>query len=511
MVWSISFRTSSLLFFLFCSLTMSLPVSAAMEPRFELDAKALGVIETTKKQPAERKPSSGKARRGKSSRTGAVDGAVHIVRSGDNLFKILMRDYGFNNDEAETLIKVICRENNIADIRRLKIGQKIVIPSLRRIADKKNRQTKQLPAEIVTQEERGIRLGLDSRAAVFTELEANVQFRRVWDKIVPPHAGRQSPDMISSPSFSLTLDPQRYPTYATMDGGRILVDRDDLIPPLVKNLIVEKNPSVRIVSESPVNGKLFLNEMLDSAGFYSVVKDYSLDYGSDPKLTIYSDFKIEKTSESIINFDSILLNSGRTPYPRVIKDFLKSEGLTAFEPFASLSPAVGANSSRLYQITSRNQADMVDGMLASMSINPDRNKRLDVFAEDDNGISLAVKAERYFERGGKKHIITRFDGDPLTYTLFRILETKGYQTVILDVKDDFRTITEKLLSIMRIQGSYALYKLGLDAGANYSLQMSGFRLGDANVHSEEVFLTNLEFDHVIRDLLLESGYSITVK
>jgi len=483
-----------------------------MDPRFELDAKTLGVTESPKKQPsAVGKRASQKSRKVKSSETGATEGTVYVVKSGDNLFKILMRDYGFSDDEAETVISIICRENNIADIRRLRVGQKIVIPASRRTSDKNSRIFRPLPSKAATQGTGGMKFMLESPDTALSELEANVQFRRAWDMIVPPKAGRQSADMINSPSYSLTLDPQRYPTYAAMDGGRILVDRNDDIPALVKALIVEKNPSVRIVSESPVNGKRFLKGMLDSAGFYSVMEDFSMDFGSDPKLTVYSDFRIEKSPESIINFDVVLMNAGRTPYPRIIKDYLKNEGITALEPFASLRPGTAATGNRLYQITSRNQAEVVDVLLAAMSINPDRNKRLDVFAAEDNGISLSVNAERYFERNGLKHVITRFDGDPITYTLYRILEAKGYQTVILDGQDDFLKVTEKLLAGIGIQGTYARHKLGPDAGVNYSLQMSGFRIGDGDSPASDLFLTNLEFDRVIRDLLLENGYRIIVK
>jgi len=496
-------------FVVLCSLATVMPLSAAMDPRFELDAKSLGAIESPKKQPPSGKRTSQKSRKRKSSTTGVADGAAYTVKSGDNLFKILMRDYGFSDDEAETVIKIICRENNIADIRRLRVGQKIVIPALR--TPKKNRAFRSLPLRAVTKGASGMKFMLESPDTALSELEANVQFRRVWDMIVPPKAGRQSAEMINSPSYSLTLDPLRYPTYAAMDGGRILVDRNGDIPILVKALIVEKNPSVRIVSESPADSKRFLKGMLDSGGFYSVMENFSMDFGSDPKLTVYSDFKIEKSSESIVNFDVVLMNSGRTPYPKVIKDYLKNEGMTAYEPFASLKPAAAATGNRLYQITSKSQTEIVDALLVAMSITPDRNKRLDVFAAEDNGISLSVNAERYFERGGLKHVITRFDGDPITYTLYRILETKGYQTVILDGQDDFLKVTEKLLAGIGIQGTYASHILGPDAGVNYSLQMSGFRIGDGDLPASDLFLTNLEFDRGIRDLLLENGYRIIAK
>ena len=134
-----------------------------------------------------------------------------------------------------------------------------------------------------------------------------------------------------------------------------------------------------------------------------------------------------------------------------------------------------------------------------------------VFAADNNGISLSVKAERFFERDGQRFVVSRFDGDPVTYTLFRILETKGYRVVILEAKDDFRKISEKILSRLRIQGSYAQQKLWPDDTSNYSLQMSGFNLENAGIPGGALFLTNLPLDRIVRDLLTENGYNINVR
>src|SRR5476651_1978173 len=101
---------------------------AAMDPSFELDPTVLqdsavahnGVPKTDRRAAKVRKV-----------RHKAVSGAAfreHTVRAGDNLFKILMRDFGLTNAEAEACIEETLRANNISDIRRLKIGKKILIP-----------------------------------------------------------------------------------------------------------------------------------------------------------------------------------------------------------------------------------------------------------------------------------------------------------------------------------------------------------------------------------------------
>lgn len=484
------------------------PVHGAMDASFELDPQSLGVSATPKKAV---KPvaSPHKRRVAKSYVTGAGETVVHTVKPGDNLFKILMRDYGLSNGEADNLIDAICRENGISDIKHLKIGQKIVIPALPR---KRRGELAQTGLSDTSKFVAGRQMfRLESPNAALSELEASVQIHQTWGKLVPTPATDLKPVVFQSPAFSLTLDPQRYPVFPAMNNGRILLDRDSSIPPLVKALITEKDPSIRIVSESPRNGKKFLSAMLDSADFYSVEEDFSMDFGADPKLTIHSDFKIEKTPESLIKRDLVLMNAGQKPFPGVLNEFLKKEGFTLYEPFASSKSEPSVKAGQLRQVTSNKQSDVVDALLASISITPDRNRRLDVFAADQNGISLSVQAERYFERGGQRYVVATFDGDPITYTLYRILEAKGYHVSILEPKDDFRKVTEKLLTSMNIKGAYAQHALSLNKGDNYSLQMTGFKLENPEYPVAGVFLTNLELDHVIHDLLVDNGYSILTK
>ncbi len=53
--------------------------------------------------------------------------ATYTIKPGDNLFKILMRDFGMSNHEAELLIPGIIRANGLSSGTRLTVGQKIVI------------------------------------------------------------------------------------------------------------------------------------------------------------------------------------------------------------------------------------------------------------------------------------------------------------------------------------------------------------------------------------------------
>ena len=490
-------------------LSLMLCVSSAhgaMDPRFELDPQTLAGVkhgakaQAVKEKRAPRIPS-------RKSASASTRGGTYTVRQGDHLFKILMRDYGLSNDEAESFIEEIRRENNIYDIKRLKVGQKIVIPPVHRRAD----GSLKLP-QTARSEQGGAApeqsFKLESPVAPLSEQELVTKAQDVWKRIVPSKNDRQKPLELQTATFSLTLDPERYPTFARMDGGRMVVDQNGSIPPLVKSLIEDKDSSVRIITQSPGN-KHFMAALLGNAGFYSVEENFNMEFGVDPKLTVQADFKVEKTPESLIKQDVVLVNSGRTSLPPTLGEFLKNEGFSLYEPFASLKPFAQRDSRAIHSISAKNQPETIDAILSALSVSPSRDRRVDVFGSDNNGISLSVKAERYFERGGQRFVVTSFDGDPVNYTLFRILETKGYNVVILEAQDDFRKVSEKLIARMKIKGAFAQHNLIQDDSAGYSLSMSGFKLDDALLPGGGIFLTIRVMDKVVRDLFTENGFTLT--
>ncbi|HIJ88880.1 MAG TPA: peptidoglycan-binding protein LysM [Desulfuromonadales bacterium] len=352
-------------------------------------------------------------------------------------------------------------------------------------------------------------LTLESPVPALTGPEALARTQSLWKKIVPSHNEAQKPLSFQTPVFSLILDQERYPVFARMNGGRIILDQDSSIPPLVKSLIEEKDASVRIVAQSPLGSKKLISSLLEAAGFYSVEENFAIEFGADPKLTVRADFKVEKNADSLINQDVIIISNNRTPVPSSLGNFLKKEGFSLYEPFASLPPLVPLESRTIHSVSAKKQAEIVDSILSAFSVIAEKNKHVDVFATANNGISLAVKAERYFERGGQRYVVTTFDGDPVNYTLFRILETTGYKVVILNAADDFRNVSEKMLSRMKVKGAFARHSLLQEDTSGYSLQMSGFNLNDALLPGGDLFLTDRAMNKVVRDILKESGFAIT--
>ena len=495
----------------FISLICVLDVHAVMDPRFKLDPQTISGLKTS--------PKPQQARKKRTPDTSVTplstppEGTIYTVKRGDSLFRILMHEFGLSYSKARSFLDKIKRENNIYDNKRLRIGQKITIPLVGRRSDVSLNVSRAERGDNSSNFDSGNvpeqSLRLESPVPTFSRQEVINRTQNVWKTIVPSKNEQQEPQPLQSPIFSLDLDQERYPVFAGMNGGRIILDENGTIPPLVKSLIEDKDASVRIITESPSGSHKFMSSLLGAAGFYSVEENFSMEFGADPKLTVLADFKVEKNADSFINQDVVIISNNRTPFPSSLGNFLKKEGFSLYEPFASLKPLVSHESRTINYVSAKKQPEIVDSILSALSVSPERDHPVDVFAATDNGISLSVNAERYFVYGGQRYIVTTFDGDPVKNTLFKILETTGVKVIIYEAQDDFRKISEKMLSRMRIKGSFEQHTLLQGSTTGYSLQMSGFKLDDALLPSGGLFLTDRYMDRIVRDLLIENGFTIT--
>lgn len=334
------------------------------------------------------------------------------------------------------------------------------------------------------------------------------QVRAFWDLMVPSKDEAVQPLVFKSDTFELAVDHGRYPLFRALDGGKLLMDAGGTLPPLVRTLLQEKDPSLRIVTSSPADARHLLGTLLSAGGFYSVEEQPVMTFGVDPVLRVRSDFKVERTAESVMRNEVMLVSAARQGFPARLTDYIKKQGFNLLEPFADRNAAPVPLRHQVVHVTPRNQLHAVDQLLETLSVPAERGRRVELFSAAESGIALSVAAERFFERSGKKYVVASFTGDPVTYTLFRLLETKGYRVVMLEPKDTFRSIATKLLGRMELPSSYARHLLVADPGGRYSIEMSGFLLENSSGSGGAVMVTDRPLEKSIRDLLYDHGYLV---
>ncbi len=495
------YRSLPLLLGALALLLLAAGPAAAIDPRFELDPKELA----KKGEPAERVQKEPAGRKRGAAPAGYRE---YRVKPGDTLRRILQRESGLREGRVDALLPELRGVNRLTAGQRLQPGEILLIPrqesgAEQQLGTKKRRQKTgsvgSAPAPIKV-----MNLAVERREADAESL------RQVWQRLLPQQERGVESVSLATRNFSLALDAERYPVLAAADGGKILLDSNNTLPPLVRSLITEQQPKTRIVSANPADRRYFYSALLGAAKFFSVAENAAVDFGSDPKLTVRADFKIERTQESLMRHELVLLNvaANRRPMPAALLGYMAREGFQVLEPYALAGdsrPVAGRH--LVSQITTVKPQEIADALLTNLALPYSRDLGIDLFEAGD-GVNLQVRADRYFEMNGRRYVMTLFDGDPIAYTLVRLLETRGYTVITLNENDSFKNVAEKLISRLRIPGWYSRHELtGRDLP--YSLQISGIMLADPADREKRLFLTDRLLEPLHRELLDYSGYQVS--
>ena len=336
--------------------------------------------------------------------------------------------------------------------------------------------------------------------------------RDLWERILKQGRQEPAPLVVQERNFSLSLDPERYPVLPAADGGKIVIDEARTLSPLVKTILREKDPGIRIVTGNPDDRKSFFSTLLAAAKFYSVEENFSVDFGSDPKLTVKSDYKIERTSESLLKNDIVLVNldGNRNGLPPPLLAFLDKEGFQVVESSPAFSEEPDGNKV-LYSIEGSSQETIVDDLYSALSVHCEKNR--DLLLDDGalSGVTLSVRADRYSERNNQKVVVSFSDANPVQYTLLRLLVLKGYRVVMLNPEDDFKEISEKLLPSMGVSAAYGMHPLWKQDGTSFNVHLSGFVVSEGGRSGPRKILTNVPIDPLVGELARYKGFDIIVK
>ncbi|HEY5514039.1 MAG TPA: peptidoglycan-binding protein LysM, partial [Geomonas sp.] len=267
---------------------------------------------------------------------------------------------------------------------------------------------------------------------------------------------------------------------------------------------------VRIVSENPGNRQRFYRSLLTAAQFYSFEEDFSVDFGTDPKITVHADFKIEKSPDSLLRQDVALLNvsENRRATPDGLVRLLAGNGFRVVEAGNPSYQGGSGAGDLLYQVTGKEPKKILDSFLDALSVPFETGKSIDLYAQEHIGVRLDVPVDRYFEDHGQRYVVALFNGDPVNYTLIRLLETKGYRVIMLQEGDDFHSIADKVLSRLHIPGRYGEHDLWPVRNVGYGVRMSGAMIRDNRNGDRNLFVTDRDLDPLVKELADLNGYRL---
>ena len=150
---------------------------------------------------------------------------------------------------------------------------------------------------------------------------------------------------------------------------------------------------------------------------------------------------------------------------------------------------------------------LADRLMSALNLGYEQNKEIELLSMDEGGVSLRVRADRYFEKNGERFVVSVFKDDPESYTLLRLLETQRYHVIVLTPDEGFRSIAAKFLAQLHLPGHYAMQDLLASGDLPYKIQMSGLMVNSPDKRGK-LFLTGSQPDRTIGELLELNGYAI---
>ncbi len=139
-------------------------------------------------------------------------------------------------------------------------------------------------------------------------------------------------------------------------------------------------------------------------------------------------------------------------------------------------------------ITAREPCAMVDALLKSLGIAPQRGRDLAVRLPGSSE-ALQVPADRFFQLAGRSYLVNCSAVDPDRYTLYRLLEGEGYRIINIREGDGFRPVAERLLATLGHRAAFGRHAIYLDSGRK-PLHINGFLLKQGRDSRQLTLLTN---------------------
>jgi hypothetical protein len=159
---------------------------------------------------------------------------------------------------------------------------------------------------------------------------------------------------------------------------------------------------------------------------------------------------------------------------------------TAPLPGAALPAQASSAPTWVCSVSQKDQGAMVDSILNALSVTWCRNRI--VQSEQAASIAFSIRVDRYFEYKGGRYIVSIGEADAYNYTLIRLLEDAGYKVLRLGAAEDFKSVSEKLLTMIGVAPDFGKHEL------QGGKQMSGFLVQQDDAGGRRVIITSQPVD-----------------
>jgi len=256
----------------------------------------------------------------------------------------------------------------------------------------------------------------------------------------------------------ITIDTNTFPVLQLTDAKRLILDHGGDLPKGLVDLVQLEPGNYEVVTlEKNENMRSVLNKLFDAAGYFSVDKSRNpLVVGDQVQFEISGDWVIyrdelmedimvvnviEKGEEPV---DGQMKNSAGSFGVDMIDIYMKEEGESVPVPKTVEAPDCPGD---IPAVNAANGKVLVDSLLSLLGQQYRVDHTLNLFGENTEGYDVEVKADRFFQRGGIRHII---NFRPLSKEWEDVVAKQGDR--ILSMPVEVKDPTEAIEEVLRFMG-----------------------------------------------------------
>jgi hypothetical protein len=261
----------------------------------------------------------------------------------------------------------------------------------------------------------------------------------------------------------ITIDTNKFPVLQLTEDKKIILNYGNQLNPDLIDLLQSERSDFEVVTIREKDSiKSVLDKVIDSAGYFSVDKNRNpLVIGDKTQIKIVGDWIIypDELLEDITVLN-LLANKGESVDTH-LKDYIRKYGVNLVDidmkgktdqgkiDESSNSDQANPESKEMAFINATQTIEIVDSLLSLLGQNVYKDSKVNMFYGDIKGFNLEVKADRYFERGGRKHIIGFTD---ISQKLRGVIARQGIRfTAIPLTLDDPMMVIEHVLDFLAIR------------------------------------------------------------
>jgi len=435
---------------------------------------------------------------------------TYVIKEGDNLFRIVVRELGITSNVKEKLELIKSINPHIKDVTKIYAGDTILLPT----KDFSPIPTAKQQAA-VTEEEKLIE---ESISHPETIIEAK-------DKIAMPPEARlavikhvvtqMNATVTASGNYYLplpkggqvTIDCSKMPVIEFENNTTIFLDLENRAPDDLKNIISDNWKNFSLVKVTQKDDVIVvLRKIFDAAKNYSMTKQNKpLTIGAPLSAEFFVDWVIKETTTRQIpplTQGLRILYENDLLFPRALKNFAQRKGLIITE--ISAQKGIVGKPEEIYSLPpvtkypSTSAKEFSYALLSDLGLRPEKDVDIKIFDTEKDGINLSIKADVLVNTGDSKYIVFSRELSP---QLINVLTQAGNKLIFLSDNDSPKYIMERMLQAMNIPSYFGHFSFsGLERKqASFTLSFSGTKIKT----SKDIYVIDFNIAQEIRGLLQE--------